>query len=98
MRRNEFFAAKICFFSAGPPGSSIEAVNVFNDYLEQGDDEGEPDGGFEPCQICGILINTLHPSAVANHMRAHTKNDELRNQMIQVYGTEVSHFLHILVV
>uniref|UniRef100_A0A0N4U2T3 C2H2-type domain-containing protein n=1 Tax=Dracunculus medinensis TaxID=318479 RepID=A0A0N4U2T3_DRAME len=43
---------------------------------------------YDPCRICGILINILHPSAMINHMRAHTKNDELRNQLLAEYGVE----------
>uniref|UniRef100_A0A915AFR4 C2H2-type domain-containing protein n=2 Tax=Parascaris TaxID=6254 RepID=A0A915AFR4_PARUN len=43
---------------------------------------------FEPCRICGIYINAQHPSAMINHMRAHTKNDELRSHMLAEFGEQ----------
>uniref|UniRef100_A0A914RP90 RNA methyltransferase n=1 Tax=Parascaris equorum TaxID=6256 RepID=A0A914RP90_PAREQ len=47
---------------------------------------------FEPCRICGIYINAQHPSAMINHMRAHTKNDELRSHMLAEFGEQVMKF------
>ncbi|GMS84164.1 hypothetical protein PENTCL1PPCAC_6339 [Pristionchus entomophagus] len=41
---------------------------------------------FEACSICNLQINVSHPSAFASHMRAHKKNDELREAMVEQYG------------
>ncbi|KHN86093.1 hypothetical protein Tcan_17826 [Toxocara canis] len=43
---------------------------------------------FEPCRICGIYVNAQHPSAMINHIRAHTKNDELRSHMLAEFGEQ----------
>lgn len=75
---------------------SASCSNVIqNEESEESCDEYEIDPNirrtYDPCRICGILINILHPSAMINHMRAHTKNDELRNQLLAEYGVEVFH-------
>uniref|UniRef100_A0A0N5AHK4 C2H2-type domain-containing protein n=1 Tax=Syphacia muris TaxID=451379 RepID=A0A0N5AHK4_9BILA len=67
--------------------ASTSTEPIYEGYVEQEEDVSV-ERSFEPCQICGILVNALHPSAMSNHMRAHTKNDELRTQLIQTYGTE----------
>lgn len=51
---------------------------------------------FEPCRICGIYINAQHRSAMINHMRAHTKNDELRSHMLAEFGEQVMKFTCIV--
>ncbi|KAK0395309.1 hypothetical protein QR680_001219 [Steinernema hermaphroditum] len=43
---------------------------------------------FEACRICGRLVNVEHPTALDNHLRAHKKNDQLREHMVTVYGEE----------
>ncbi|TMS35031.1 hypothetical protein L596_002511 [Steinernema carpocapsae] len=43
---------------------------------------------FEACRICGRLVNVEHPTAFDNHLRAHKKNDQLRDQMVRIYGEE----------
>ncbi|VDK44095.1 unnamed protein product [Anisakis simplex] len=43
---------------------------------------------FQPCRICGIYINAQHQSAIINHIRAHSKNDQLRNNMLMEFGQQ----------
>uniref|UniRef100_A0A1I8AHT7 C2H2-type domain-containing protein n=2 Tax=Steinernema glaseri TaxID=37863 RepID=A0A1I8AHT7_9BILA len=43
---------------------------------------------FEACRICGRLVNVEHPTALDNHLRAHKKNDQLRDHMVSVFGEE----------
>ncbi|CAI5442008.1 unnamed protein product [Caenorhabditis angaria] len=44
---------------------------------------------YEACNICNVLINAAHPTAMESHQRAHKKNDELRMQLLEQYGVEI---------
>ena len=44
---------------------------------------------LQRCTICNVQINVAHPTALDTHMRAHKRNDELRDNMLEEYGQEV---------
>ncbi|GMR36386.1 hypothetical protein PMAYCL1PPCAC_06581, partial [Pristionchus mayeri] len=45
-------------------------------------------GPFQTCDMCNVQINMSHPTAHDAHMRAHKRNEEMRNALLQEYGEE----------
>ncbi|GMT14502.1 hypothetical protein PFISCL1PPCAC_5799, partial [Pristionchus fissidentatus] len=49
---------------------------------------GSAGGPFEACTTCNVQINVSHPTALETHMRAHKRNEELRENMIDQMGED----------